>query len=111
MRHILGEKRLLRWQNRAPRLEPAHSKRPWSRDTEKVISVGVVLTPTLWRKLRKFAVLMLVRADQGWLERGDLRYVSEFMTMKPVSTSVLYFPLANSTVLVWPPRRSLASYM
>jgi len=55
MRHSLGESRFLLWQKRVSRLVPAHSKRPPSRDTEKVISVGTVATPTRSRKRMKFA--------------------------------------------------------
>ena len=55
MRHIRGEKRLRRWQNRVSAFVPDHSKAPRSRQTLNVMGVGTADTPTLSRKLRKLA--------------------------------------------------------
>jgi len=56
MRHMLADARFFLWQKTASRPVPAHSKRPPSRETPKVIRVGATGTPTVLRKLMKLAV-------------------------------------------------------
>lgn len=57
MRHIRGLNRFVHCANTAPREVPDHSMAPLSLDTPKVISVGMVSTPTFSRKRIRFAVL------------------------------------------------------
>lgn len=51
--HILGSRSLVGWQKIVKRLSPAHSNRPLSRDTLKVISVGFIGTDFIRKKRRK----------------------------------------------------------
>ena len=102
IRHILRENKFFLWQNRLPRLVPAHSKAPKSRHTLKVISVGTVGTLILLKNSIKFATSQSVSVTErvGRYNKVDERYVAVFKTMKPVSTMVVNFPFFHSTVLV-----------